>query len=393
MMGSEQFIDDMLAEINADPVECRKKWAEKPGDPCTLRYAWSEFCGGNYVALIEKAAAEFGWNEKWKGWGVPISVNGDKKRGIGVALSMHITGTSGMRGLVKVNNDGSGNVLGAVMDVGQGIKTATAQCVAEVLGVPYDKVTCNLSNTEGQVPGGVCASLGTPCVIGAAINAAWNAKEQLFDLAAAALGVSVKDLDIGDEKIFVKADPSKFRTIAALAASRSMIIGHGWEVWPWKNADGFPLAEKSLAAMFAEVEVDTGTGKIEIIEMVSAADCGQVIHRDSVFGQMYQGVVFGYGYGMYGNLIYDKAYQGIALNVDALNYRIPTAIEYGDIHCIIHTDPADAPTCNMGVKGCGEGTNVPVAPAIGNAFFNATGARLRHHPWTPDKVLEALGKI
>ena len=92
MMWSEQFIDEMLEKINADPVEWRKQWANRPGDPVTLRYAWAEFAGGNYRALIEKAADAFDWKSKWKGWRVPTAVNGSKRRGVGMALSMHISG-------------------------------------------------------------------------------------------------------------------------------------------------------------------------------------------------------------------------------------------------------------------------------------------------------------
>jgi nicotinate dehydrogenase subunit B len=80
------------------------------------------------------------------------------------------------------------------------------------------------------------------------------------------------------------------------------------------------------------------------------------------------------------------------MNASALNYQIPSFPEFIPATIILHEDPADAPTCQLNCKGIGEGTNVPVAPAIANAFYNATGVRLRNHPWTPDKVLAVLGK-
>jgi xanthine dehydrogenase molybdenum-binding subunit len=395
MFCSEQFIDEMLEKIDADPVEWRSKWAEEPGGLCTLRYTWTEFAGGNYPLLIQKASDTFDWKNKWKGWKVPTAVNGSKKRGIGVALSMHITGQTMHRGLVKINPDGTVEVLSSLMEVGQGIKAACCQSVAETLGVSYDQVRPALSMSQyAPKGGGVAASQGTPNAIGAAVLAAKDAKRQLFEIASANLGVSIDDLDIGDGKVFVKDDPTKFQTLAAIANKRWGVIGQGWEPWPWiSKTTGLMLAEKSLAVCMAEVEVDTDTGIVTVIKMVNAADCGQIINPNAVEGQLYQGVIYGLGYGMYGELIYDKTHEGVIVNADPLNYRVPTILEAPEITNIIHSDPADAPTCQYGCKGCGEGTNVPIAPAIGNAIYNACGIRLRDHPFTPDKVLAALGKV
>ena len=394
MMCSEQFIDEMLEKINADPLEWRKKWVDRPGAPCTLRLAWAEFAGGNYAALIDKAAATFDWKNKWKGWQASTGVKGPRKRGVGCALSMHITGAMPDRGLVKINPDGTVEILMGFMDLGQGMKSAAAQCVAEVLGVRYESVRpCVSDSLYTSISGSAYASRGTPNAIGAAVNAAWDARKKLLSIAAANLKTTEDQLDIGDGKIFLKSDPSQFQMIGDIARSRSGIIGEAWERWPYLNPDGFPLAEKECAVALCEVEVDTETGKIEVLNFVCAADCGNAINPLVCVGQIEGGIVWGLGFAMHGALVYDKAHQGVVVNASMVDCRIPTFLDLPDVIPILHQDPADAPTCQFNAKGIGEGTSVPVAPAIANAVYNACGARLRHHPFTPDKVLQALGKI
>lgn len=397
MMNSERFIDEVIEKTGLDPAEWRKRWAEVPGGPTIDKLIWHTLAGGNYSALINKAADAFGWKDKWKGWGVPTAVNGPKRRGVGCALGLHLAGFSGGqdRCLVRINLDGTVEVLSAGVDMGQGLHSAMCQCVADVLGVRYEDVRKAVSNSRyTPFGGGAAASRGTAQIIGGAINAAFDARRQLFDLAVAYLKVKVEDLDIGDGKVFVKADPTKFQTIASLSNSVTGIFGvaekKGENIDPITKIS---IYEKSLAALFAEIEVDTETGKIDVLRMVSCDDCGIAINPDAVEAQIYGAAMFGLGFAMYGALAFDKAHEGIVVNASAIDYRIPTFFEWCDIVPIVHQDPADAPTTPLGMKGMGEGANVPVGPAIGNAFYNATGVRMRNHPYTPDKVLEALGKI
>ena len=212
MFCSESFIDEMLEKINADPMEWRLKWAQKTGDPVTLRLEWGELAGANYVALISKAAEAFRWKQRWKGWRVPTMVNGSKRRGIGMALGMHVTGDpTTERGLVRINTDGTVEAISQGCDIGQGIKSAMCQCVAEVLSVKFEQVRASVSDTSFNPMGqGVRASRGTPLVIGAAIKAAMDAKRQVLAAAAGMLQAKPEELELKEGKIFLKSDPSKF---------------------------------------------------------------------------------------------------------------------------------------------------------------------------------------
>jgi xanthine dehydrogenase molybdenum-binding subunit len=396
MFCSETFIDEMLEKIDADPVEWRKKWSQKGGDPVTLRLEWGELAGGNLPTLVRKAADAFGWKDKWKGWRVPTYANGPIRRGVGVAMGMHITGDPTMdRGLVRINVDGTVEVISQGCDVGQGIKSAICQPIAEVFGLEYEQVRASLSDSSyNPVGSGVFASRGTPIVIGVAIKAALDAKRQVFEIASGMLSVKPEELDMAEGNVFVKADPSKSIPLAGVARRVCGIYGTAIESFPKINpVNGKKRFEKSNVAMCAEVEVDTETGGVKLLKATLAGDCGYAINPDAVMQQFDGSIIWGLGFGMYGELVYDKNHEGIVMNAAPNDYKIPTIMEYDNFKSIIHEDPADAPTIVMNLKGVGEGACIPIAPAVANAIYNACGARIKDHPITPDKVLKALGKI
>lgn len=397
MFCSESFIDEMLEKINADPVEWRIKWAQKTGDPVTLRLEWGELAGANYVALISKAAEAFGWKQKWKGWRVSTLVDGPRRRGIGMALGMHVTGDPTTdRGLVRLNADGTVEVISQGCDIGQGIKSAICQAVAEILDVKYEQVRASVSDTSFNPLGqGVRASRGTPLVIGAAINAAMDAKRQVLAIAAGMLQAKPEDLDLKEGKVFHKSDPSKSVPLKGLLFKECGIIGTATESSPKINpVTKKKLYEKSNVAMCAEVEVDVDTGRVSLINATLAGDCGIAINPDAVLQQFDGSIIFGMSFGLYGQLIYDTSRNGVVLNASPNDYKIPTFLEYQQsFTSIIHEDPTDAPTAVLNLKGVGEGACIPVTPAIANAVYNACGARIRQHPITPEHVLKALGKV
>lgn len=399
MFCSEQFVDELAEAAGMDPLTWRKKWAVRTGDPTCFSLWPGELAGGNYTALMTKAADAFGWKEKWRGWKQPTAVNGAKRRGIGMALSMHMTGYGASTSTVRINHDGTVDVNCAAEDIGQGIKSATAICVAEVLGVRYEDVSVSEDNTAyNPRGGGVNGSKGTPTDIAASIVAAKNAKAILLERAAELLEVKQEELNVSDGKVFVKEKPDKSMTIGEVAGADEFdevgIYAHGKEKSGAVNPKtGQMMYEKSLAAACCEIEVDTETGALEILKIVMACDSGVIINPEVCLGQVDGGLIQGLGSAMYEDLIFDKQHEGIIVNANFPDYKIPTFPEFGDFTGIIHSDPADAPTCQFNAKGMSESTLVPVAPAIANAIYNATGARVKIGPLTPDRVLEALGKI
>lgn len=400
MFCSEQFADELAEAAGMDPLAWRMKWAVRPGDPTASFLWWGELAGGNYPALMRKAAAEFGWQEKWRGWKQPTAVKGAKRQGIGMALSMHLTGGYGAStSLVRINNDGTVDVNCTAEDIGQGIKSAIAICVAEVLGVGYEDVSVSQDNTAyNPRGGGVFGSRGTPLNVGASIAAAKNAKAILLERAARLLEAKQEELALEGGRVFVKEQPDRGKTIGEIAGADEFdelgICAQGKEKSGAFNPEtGKMLLEKSLAAAFCEVEVDTETGGVEIVKIVLVCDCGVVINPGTCLGQIDGGLIQGLGNALYEDLIFDKHHQGLIINANFPDYKIPTFPEFGDFKGIVHSDPADAPTCQFNAKGMSESTVVPIAPAIANAVYNATGARVKTGPLTPARVLEALGTI
>lgn len=398
MFCSEQFADEMAEAAGMDPMEWRKKWCNRAGEPCSTYFQWGELAGGDYVALMTKAAEAFGWKDKWKGWRTPLSVNGAKKRGVGMALSMHATGFGTSATLIRINNDGTVHVNCSAEDIGQGIKSATAMCVAEILGVRYEDVSVSEDNTKyNPRGGGVYGSKGTPTDIGGSIEAAREARAQILRRAAVLMKAKPEDLDLKEGKVIKKLEPAKSMNIGDIAADRQFggtgIYAVGQVAPSHRNPDtGRNMWEKSLAALCCEVEADTETGKVEVLKMVIACDCGTVINPEVATGQCDGGIIQGLGFALYEDMIFDKAHEGIILNLALTDYRIPTFPEFRDFISIVHSDPVDAPTPPLHAKGMGESTIVPVAPAIANAVYNAIGVRIKSGPITPDRVLEALEK-
>jgi CO/xanthine dehydrogenase Mo-binding subunit len=394
---SEQFVDELAEAVGMDPVEWRMKWAIRQGDPTATRLVWGEFAGGDYQLLLKKGAELFGWKDKWKGWGKPTAVDGPKRRGVGVALAQHLTGVNNEMGVVRVNVDGSVDVLSHAEEVGQGIRTAMPMCIAEVLGVRPEAVRVSEANTEFVPRGfGVYASRGTPLIIGAAVKAAEDARKQLLERAAKVLKVTPEDLDTGDGRIFVKVEPDKGMTIqkAATVFGRVGVYGVGYEEVPHYNPEtGKPRWEKSNGALYAEVEVDVETGEVTVPKVVSVADAGLVIHPELAKAQLDCSIIWGIGYALYEDEVYDMQNQGRVMNTQMVDYKIPTFFDRTDFVSVVISNPNHAPTPPLNMKGLGENAMVPVAPAIGNAIYNAIGVRIKDHPVTPDKILKALGKI
>jgi xanthine dehydrogenase molybdenum-binding subunit len=142
-----------------------------------------------------------------------------------------------------------------------------------------------------------------------------------------------------------------------------------------------------FGAQFAEVEVDLETGKVAVVRLVAAHDVGRALNPTLVEGQIEGGVAMGIGYALTEELVYDPK-GGAVLNTNLLDYKVPTVYDVPDVESIlVETFDPDGP---YGAKAVGEPPTIPTAAAISNAFFAATGRRLRSLPLTPEKVWRAL---
>jgi xanthine dehydrogenase molybdenum-binding subunit len=400
----ERMVDEAAEKIGIDPLEFRLRNCLKGGGwaidvPAVLRgpvvrgVVSSDL--DSFPECIRKVAEQARWKEKWKGWGTPMAVNGSKRRGIGIALGIHhcqVMPTDSCT--VKMNRDGTVDVLSSDPEIGQGIKTAFAQVVAEELGIRYEDVNVVLADTSVTPYGfGVCASRGITLCVNCAHLAAKAAKRKLFKIAAERLGATAEDLEAKNRMIYVKGQEKKSISIAEVSYAAYQITEHVVLPYPFiDEATGKEIVPESVVATIAEVEVDVDTGELNILRLVSAHDCGKAINPTIVENQIDLSLTMGTGWVTTEKLIIDQK-TGVVLNPNLLDYKIMTFLDMPkmkDLQEIIVEYPA--PWGPFGAKGMSETGRCSPAPAIANAIYNAIGVRIRGEHLGPQSILEALGK-
>jgi 4-hydroxybenzoyl-CoA reductase alpha subunit len=384
---------DMIADrIGMDPAEIRIKNSIHAGEPHPGGFVINT-CG--FAESVAKAAAAIGWKDK-RGK-LPLG------RGVGLAGASFPSGVSNMShissgAVVQVGRDGAVNVLSGAADIGQGAETVISQIVAEELGVRIEDVRITAADTgitpldPGTFGSGVTVRAGN-----AARLAAIAAKNKIFEFVADKLEANVADLTARDRKIFVKGSPEKGMTmLEALKGYQYAdlpmpIVGRGSWMAPasepttlFKQSGNF-APNYSFMTQAAEVEVDLKTGRVKLLKMVTAHDCGRPINPMLVEGQLEGSVVGGMGQALYEDVIVEK---GQVMNPSFLDYGFPTFLEMPQIEAIeVETDDPIGP---FGAKEAGEGTQLSPAPAIVNAIYDAIGVDFMELPITTEKILAAL---
>ncbi len=389
----ECLMDEIAAELGLNPVAFRMQNAIRVGDEISIMALLGE--GGPVVQTVpssrlpecvEQAAAAIGWERAadpaWKR--DPSHPN--IRRGLGMCLLMHGTAIPGLDmggAMIKMNDDGSFNLLIGAADLGTGSDTALAQMAAETLGVPLEKILVYSSDTD-LTPFDVGAyASSTTYISGMAVRkAAEQVQGKLRERAALILKTTTEGMVARDERVYA-------------ADGRSVSLGeiglHSLHTVDQEQIMGSAshvsmVSPPSFGAQFAEVEVDIETGEVRVKRLVLAVDCGTVINPQTAEGQMEGGMAQALGYAVSEEMVYDE--RGSLLNPRFGDYRIFQADEMPEMTCILV--PSYEQSGPFGAKGLGEITAEGVAPAVANAVFHATGLRLRSLPFTPEKVWRAL---
>jgi len=396
----ESQMDEIAEELGIDPLQLRLLNANQQGD-VTVGGARLTSCG--FTECLKRSAALSGWKEKR---------GKSKPRGIGMAGLFHtgagsVTAHGGAfsSAFIKVEYDGSVDLMTGVPDAGQGSDTVLAQIAAEELGVHVDQVRVHAGDTA-ITPStlGVRGSRETFMAGNAVKMAALQAKMELIKRAASILNVEEEKLDSAEGKIYVKSNPRRFVTVAQAAAkpmydyarnfpmgvpiSASACYTDPVSEWPDKATGyGNISAAWIFGAQVAEVEVDTETGQVTVLNVVSAHDVGKAINPMAIEGQLEGGIAQGVGMALTESVMWEK---GNVLTQQLADYKLPTALDVPKITTIlVETNDPEGP---FGAKGVGEAGIIPTAPAIANAIYDAVGVRIRELPMTPDKILIALRK-
>jgi xanthine dehydrogenase molybdenum-binding subunit len=386
----EAEIDEIAATIDMDPLEFRLKNKLNVGDVIPLNGVPVSSSGLEETIL--KGSEEIGWYRRNPKPGTP---NTRFKRGIGMASYSHYspllksTERSIGNAILKANIDGSFHLLLGTADIGQGLRTIMAQICAEALGGVLDEIDVTLADTR-TTPWGTstAASRSTMETGGAVKDVAEKMKRRLIELASEIMGIHEDNLDAKEGSVYDVLNKSNRIRFGEILHHPDIYL-RGDNVIVIKSTYSVPQFIPPYGSQFAEVEVDTETGLVRIIKMVAASDVGRAVHPKSVEGQLEGGIHMGIGFALSEELKLDSK-TGTPLNPNFLDYKLYRSGDMPELKIII-VEPVD-PNSVYGVKGVGEMTVIATAPAIRNAIFNATGAKLYRLPMTSENVLTALKK-
>ncbi|MCL2335969.1 MAG: xanthine dehydrogenase family protein molybdopterin-binding subunit [Firmicutes bacterium] len=372
-----------LENIGLDPVEFFKKNYIKPGDGYYWRNGnWLVCRSADYTAAIEKGAATFGWAAKWQGWLKPTSVNGAKRRGVGVGVHGDAdVGEDISEAFVRLEPNGTAVIYSSLAEHGTGQRSSICKMAAEVLQIPLTNVSVTpVDSRVNPFEIGPLGSRGTYAIGSAVIAAAEDAKKQLLELLAPQLGVGPEELETRDGVVYVKGDPAKqIPWFKGMGYDRT-IMGRG-------RFDGDHTLPNFMM-VFAEVEVDAETGKVDLIKVVGATDVGQIIDPPSLLNQL-NGCLgsAGLDIAIFEETVLDTR-LGRVMNANLIDYKWRTFAELpGMTHEVLETP---FPSHRFHAIGVGEISSAPGPSAVLMAVSNAIGVHLAEYPLTPDKILKAL---
>ena len=367
--GAESVVDEIAERLGMDPIDFRLLNAAREG---TRRAdgVINARIGAQETMEAVKSHPHYSAPLKGKHSG----------RGVGMGFCRNNTGMSCV--VANVLSNGTVSLVEGSVDIG-GTRTAVAQQLAEVLGIPVEDVNPQVADTDTI---GYTSNTGGSGVVfktgWAAYEAAQDIRRQLLQRAALLWETSADQLEYVDGALQHKADPGLRITFKEIA---TMLPETGGPVVGRANMN--PTGSGgSYSANIVDVEVDPDTGKVTILRYTAFQDVGTAIHPSYVEGQIQGGTAQGIGWAL--NEEYNMSDEGRMLNTSLLDYRMPTSLDLPMIEPVIVEVPN--PGHPFGVRGVGEANIVPPLAAIANAIYRAAGVRMNELPMTPAANLKAI---
>jgi len=382
---------DMLAdELGMDPLELRLKNVLRDGDTFATGETVHDM---HYEELLRDAARAIDWQPAPPS---PLEGEGSGVRARrGKAITCVIKGTvtpSTSSASVKLNEDGSLNVLTSSVEMGQGAKTVLAQIAAEEASLPLEKVAVSEPDTDSTPYEQQTSSSRTTFSMGSAVGlAVRDVRRQLLVLAAEQLEASAEDLVAQDGRVAVKGVEDRSLSYGEVVrkSRRGNLLGHGSFVTQGglhpETGQGIASVHWHHATAGCEVEVDTETGKIAVVRFHSNVFAGRMVNPRQCELQTEGSTLFGLGQALFEEMLYEG---GQLTNPNLSDYMIPS---FEDLPCQLTTRIFEQPGVSE-MHGIGETSVPPVMPAIANAVARALGVRITDLPLTPEKVLKALAE-
>ncbi len=365
--ANESQMDMVARKLGMDPAEFKRKNMMHDGDETPIGGHVSHIRG---VEALEKAIEISGYNKP-------------KPKNVGRGLAFSEWSPSGGEGnvFVTVEEDGKVKVSSPVVDQGAGVLTVIVECVGQELGVPAGEIElAQLDSTTVPSDGGVGGSRATRVYGNASYEAGVKARQEIIAVAAAKLMVPAEELELADSQVIHRKTKRRISFAEVIKAKGSPISVKGYYKSSEKSHDA------SVSAQIAEVQVDPETGQVTLKQMVSAHTTGKVINPLMHQGQIEGGVVFGLGYALQEEILFDN---GKILTTNFGEFKIPNIMDIPPLKTSVLENVPHGPGPYNSLA-IGEVANTPTAAAVANAVADACGVRITDLPITAEKVYEAL---
>jgi len=389
---AESHMDVIAKKLDMDPLDLRVLNMLRPGSLTATSQVVDEGCG--LEECVKRATAEANWYRKRAEFS---KMKRSKRRGLGIALMYH--GNSlGPEGSdyasvhMQIDREGTIHFRTGMTEYGTGASSGLIQIAAETMHLPVECFKLEPPDTDYCDDTGPTVASRTITIGGrAAQMVAGNLHQKLKEVAGGMLGSSAGEVESENGNYFVRGSPDRsvsYRDVVRSAHDQGAELKEDGRFnapkceYDPETSQGTTYLQYTYGAVTAEVEVDTDTGQVTILRMVTAYDIGKVINPLNLEGQIEGGTVQGIGYALMEELVHK---DGVVVNPNLADYYIPTSLDIPEIKTIIVEYPGRLGP--YGAKAIGEPPIVLPAPAIINAIDNAIGVRLTEIPATPDRVL------
>ncbi|MBC2581632.1 xanthine dehydrogenase family protein molybdopterin-binding subunit [Clostridium sp. DJ247] len=393
----ERAIDTLAGKINIDSMELRLKNSIMPGDTTPTRVILNRSNIGNLPKCIEKLSQLINWEE-----GDLIQLDNNKVRAKGISCFWKNSNTpvnAEGGAILTFNRDGSINLICGAVEIGQGTKTVLAQMLAERMRMNVDRVYVEMKvNTKSNPEHWKTAASRTILLVGGAVlDAAEDAIKQLFKTAAIVLRCREGDLDLTNERVFLKDNPKIGIDIKEIAhgytypngnSIEGQVVGRGKFILKHlthidpNTGCGKAGPELTVGASAVEVELDLNEYSYKILKAATVIDAGKVLNPKGAHGQIIGGMSMGLSFANREEFIFDN--EGVIKNISLRTYRV---IHYGEnpeyLVDFVETPEIDAP---YGARGIGEYGVIGMPAALANSLSKASDTKLNKLPLLPEVI-------
>ena len=417
----ESAVNELAHKMGMDPVKLKELNMPVEGGPLPGYHDVPLAQSCSMDRCMARAKEMMDWGSKYP----RRDMGNGKVRGVGVAMAMQGSSIAGVDvggADIKLNEDGSYTLALGCTDMGTGCDTIMAQIAADCLNTPMDNIVVFSVDTDiSPYDSGSYASSTTYTTGVAVMKACEELKKRICKLGAEMLEVDEKKVDFdgsyvfydetlgmdatdlsngenntenasaessfdsGDVEFNSSADAEKKVSLEDIALKSTFFNNIELQVVKQHSS---PLSPPPFMVGMVEVEVDTETGNVDVLDYVAAVDCGTPINPNLARVQTEGGIAQGIGMALSEEVQYTD--RGGIRNNSFMQYKIPTRQDIGNIR--VEFESSYEKTGPFGAKSIGELVIDTPCPALAEAIYNATGVRLTELPMTPEKIAMGILK-